>query len=99
MNENRFASLVIQLSQQVGSFQRMLGTIRRRGFTIDSLMATRNATTRDYRVEIRLAGTRSFDTLAKHLANHADIASVSVLASPEVKQFSRKNQAMSSVVS
>ena len=97
MNENQVANFVISLSQQIGSFQRMLGTIRRRGFTIDSLLATRNTADNDYRIEVRLTGTRSFETLAKHLANQADIASVSLLTAPEVKVFSAGRRLASQV--
>lgn len=65
--------------------QRLLGTIRRRGFQIESMMATRDASGDGYRIEIRLngdcPGVRSFEILGRQIARNLDVISVSMMSS------------------
>ncbi|MEM7452956.1 MAG: ACT domain-containing protein [Planctomycetota bacterium] len=83
------AHFCVNITDQPGSLQRLLGTIRRRGFSVDSLIVTRDPVVDGYRVEARLAGDRSFETLARHVANLFDVASVSLQAAQAPVEFSR----------
>lgn len=91
MNDNRSAYFSIHLSDQIGALQRLCGTIRRRGFGIENMMVTRNPMTAGYRIEVCLRGERSFETLARHIANLLDVSLVCLQASAEsVKEFRRE---------
>ena len=81
------ACVSVNLTDQPGSVQRLLGTVRRRGFRIDNLILTRNPVTDGYRIEMRLAGERSFETLAKHIANLFEVSSVSLQTSSPAVEF------------
>ncbi len=78
MNENPFAWFSINLSNQAGSLERLLGRIRRRGFQLENMMVTNSSIVDGYRIEIRVHGNRSFKTLAKHIANMSDVLMVSL---------------------
>lgn len=87
MNERRSAYFSVNLSNQIGSLQRLLGIIRRRGFDVENMMVTRNPVTNGYRIEVRLAGERCFETLARHIANLFEVSSVSLQASAAPLNF------------
>ena len=76
--------LVVHLSPEIGALQRLLNTLRRRGFAVDSMDA-RRLDDDGYRVEVRVdnlrGGSRSVEALAKHIGNLVDVRSVSVLGS------------------
>lgn len=76
MNYKQTAWLSVHLGCQPGSIQRLLGTVRRRGFEVQSMMLTRNRRPDQYCVEMRLHGERSFETLARHIANLFEVATV-----------------------
>lgn len=86
---NASAHFSVNVNDQLGSLQRLLGTIRRRGFKIENMMVTRNPLTDGYRIEARLEGNRSFETLGLHIANLFDVSSVSLQASQAPVNFTR----------
>lgn len=70
----------VELSPVPGALQRLLGVVRRRGFTILSLSAVRDDTGDGYRVAITVSGARRALTLRNHLANLVDVRSVNLLS-------------------
>ena len=75
-----FAHFIIHTTPEVGALQRLINTIRKRGFRIDSMMAVSHPSDQGFRIEVRLEGPRSFETLARQLSNQLDIVSLSVMA-------------------
>lgn len=91
MNANSpTAYFSVNLSDATGSLQRFLGVVRRRGFDVENMLVTRNPNTEGYRVEVRLKGGRSFETLARHLANLFDVFTVSLLPPSASIEFTNK---------
>lgn len=74
----------VQLSPLPGSLQRVLGVVRRRGFTVVSLNAVRDLTGDAYKLEMTVDGTRSPATLRNHLANLTDVRAVNLLTRVQV---------------
>ena len=87
MNNTQSAWFSINLSTQTGSLERLLGRVRRRGFQIDSMTVHTSPLTGGYRLELRLLGERSFEGLARHLANQVDVSAVSLHVSQPAVEF------------
>ena len=83
------AHFSVDLSRQTGSLERLLSRVRRRGFTVENMVVTGHESSKSYRIELRLAGQRSFETLAKHLANLADVFNVSLQISSSFIEYSK----------
>ena len=77
MKNSDSAFFLITLADQTGALQRLLGVIRRRGFKVDNMMVARDSALDRYRIEFRLKGNRSFETLARHIDNLFDVSAVS----------------------
>lgn len=69
----------ITLSPEPGSLQRLLGVVRRRGFTIRSISATRETSGHSYHLDLIVDGQRCPTNLRHHLANLADVRTVNML--------------------
>ena len=68
----------VHLSRQTGSLERLISRIRRRGFSVQSMIVTQRGSNDGFHVEMQLLGHRSFETLAKHLANLVDVTTISL---------------------
>ena len=88
MRTNPSAYFTVNLSDQLGSLQRLLGTIRRRGFEVETMMVTKSAVTEGYHIEVRLGGERSFEMLARQIAKLFEVSSVSLHASRKPVEYS-----------
>ncbi|MEM9411960.1 MAG: ACT domain-containing protein [Planctomycetota bacterium] len=86
---NHTAHFTVDLSRQTGSLERLLSRVRRRGFQVENMIVTGHQSS-NYRIELRLAGQRSFETLAKHLANLADVFNVSLQIPSSLIEYSKK---------
>lgn len=87
MKTETAASISIILSRQTGSLERLLGRIRRRGFTVEGMMVNNSSLVDGYRIEMRVGGERSFQTLAKHLANLEEVLQVSLQTAESIVDF------------
>lgn len=91
MKNVKSAWFSINLSTQSGSLERLLGKVRRRGFQIDSMTVHTSPLTDGYRIEVRVLGERSFEGLARQLANQVDVSMVSVhVSQPAVEYVTSK---------
>lgn len=83
MKRMQSAYLTVQLTGQTGSLERLLGRIRRRGFQIENMMVASSGFLGDYRIDMRLTGDRSFESLTKQLANLYEVTSIALHVAAE----------------
>lgn len=89
--DSTFAHFLINITREIGAVERLLGTVRRRGFEVESIMATQAGSgdsETGYRIELRLqrhdSHLLSFETLARQIARNLDVLSVSMMSSTAV---------------
>ena len=70
----------LQLSPEPGALQRLLGVVRRRGFTIVSMNASREPHGHQYHLSLVVEGARCPSALRNHFSNLIDVQSVNLLS-------------------
>ncbi len=69
----------VYLSSEPAALQRLLGVVRRRGFTVTALSALHDEQRHAYHVDLCVDGARCPTVLQNHIANLADVRTVNVL--------------------
>lgn len=79
MTTPEYNRLIIHMSRDYGSLNRLIGIVRQRGFEIES-MHLQSESDDDYRIEMVIFSVRQPVHLVKKISQMADVSSVSLVA-------------------
>jgi len=78
-------TITITLDAQSASLQRLLGVIRRRGFDVLRLDISRTCTDGEFQGRLRLRGTRSIESLIRHITNIEEVQQVALIPAASIQ--------------
>ena len=78
-------TLNVVLDAQAATLQRLLGVVRRRGFDVLELDISRTSNDQEFEGRLRLRGTRSIESLLRHIDNIEEVQQIALVHSVSVR--------------
>ena len=75
----------VVLDAQAATLQRLLGVVRRRGFDVLELDISRTRNAQEFEGRLRLRGTRSIESLLRHIDNIEEVQQIALVHSVSVR--------------